>query len=496
MTGGPGGSEELTATQPKLASRAASGALWIGLEMAGSQVTSLLVFAIMARFINPSDFGLISISYLAIFAFKSLVIDSVVFAVIRKNQASDIEYTTAFWLTVAFAAVASLVFFMSADVVERLMKAPGLKDVIQAMSVILLFMGLARTHEMRLSRFFQFRTLALRAVVGAVLGGGIGIALALLGYGLTALVVQQIATSGISLALLWAVSSWRPSFQVSKASANEILIFMRSMAPTSVISIINQNCDVFLVAYFFGPANAGLYAVAKRLRIALQSVAGTPVNAVALSALAEVQLDHKRLANVSRQMIALISFICAPIFVGSSSLSHEVVVLAFGARWVDASPIFEVLAVSGFFIVLQSFTDAVYTLKNKQLWSFYNLLVYTTLAVLLFFVFRVRGAEFIALAFVLPYLVVFPISALLASRLIELSFLEWLSAIAPATLSSCVMFAVIKELGSSIPFVGLAPRIAAICILGAIVYLPMMLIFGRSTVLGTFRVLQGLLTRR
>jgi O-antigen/teichoic acid export membrane protein len=496
MNGGPGGSEELAAIQPKLASRAASGALWIGLEMAGSQVTSLLVFAIMARFINPSDFGLISISYLAIFGFKSLVIDSVVFAVIRKKQASDIEYTTAFWLTVAFATIASLVIFMSAGIAERLMRAPGLKDVVQAMSLILFFMGLARTHEMRLARFFQFRALALRAVAGAILGGGIGIVLATLGYGLTALVIQQIATSGISLALLWAASSWRPSFQASKVSANEILTFMRSMVPTSVISIINQNCDVFLVAYFFGPANAGLYAVAKRLRGALQSITGTPVNAVALSALAEVQVDRKRLANVARQMIAMISFICAPIFVGSSSLSHEVVSLAFGPRWSDASPIFEVLAVSGFFIVLQSFTDSVYTLKNKQLWSFYNQLVYTTLAVLLFFVFRGRGAEFIALAFVLPYLVVFPISALLASRLIELSFLEWSSAIAPAVASSCVMFVVIKVVGTSIPFIGLAPRIAAICILGAIVYLPMMLVLGRSTVLGTFRVLRGLLARR
>jgi len=90
---------EPPANQPILAHRATLGAMWIALEMGATQATSLLVFAIMARFVTPSDFGLISISYLAIYTFKSLVIDNVVLAVSRKTQPSDLEYTTSFWLT-------------------------------------------------------------------------------------------------------------------------------------------------------------------------------------------------------------------------------------------------------------------------------------------------------------------------------------------------------------------------------------------------------------
>ena len=107
---------ELPAHRQTLGYRAASGAMWIAVEMTSTQITSLLVFAIMARFVTPSDFGLISISYLAVFTVKSLVIDTVVFAVIRKQHPSDLEYTTSFWLTLSFAVAASLGIFLSAGI--------------------------------------------------------------------------------------------------------------------------------------------------------------------------------------------------------------------------------------------------------------------------------------------------------------------------------------------------------------------------------------------
>ena len=396
--------QEQLADQPALAHRAASGAMWIALGMGSTQLASLLVFAVMARFITPSDFGLISISYLAIYTFKSLVIDNIVIAISRKPQPSDLEYTTSFWLTLAFSTIAASILLFSATAAEQLMSAPGLKEVIRAMSVILLFMGLAHTHEMRLIRSFQFRPLVFRNILGAIGGGGIGIGLALNGYGLAALVIQQIATSGISLALLWAFSSWSPSFRISKKATFEILYFVRSStAPISVISVVNQNLDTFLVAYFVGPATAGAYAIAKRLRLALQLVAATPVNGILFSTLAEVQDDRERLKNVSQRLISLISLICAPIFVGSSSIAHEVISVGFGAQWATAGPIFAVLTLGGIFIALQGFSDTIFILKNRQFWSFYLLLIQTAITVLAFLPIATFGPKYIAVPFIAPY---------------------------------------------------------------------------------------------
>jgi teichuronic acid exporter len=114
-----------SADQRILAHRAASGAFWIALDMGSTQLASLLVFAVIAHFVTPSQFGLVSISYLAIYTLKSLVIDNVVFAVSRKKNPSDLEYTTSFWLTLALAVTASLILLLSAALAEQLMNAPG-----------------------------------------------------------------------------------------------------------------------------------------------------------------------------------------------------------------------------------------------------------------------------------------------------------------------------------------------------------------------------------
>jgi len=484
------------ANQPVLAHRATSGAMWIALEMGSTQATSLAVFAVMARFVTPADFGLISISYLAIYTFKTLVIDNVVLAVSRKTQPSDLEYTTSFWLTLALAAIASLATFLSGGMAERLMNAPHLKDVMSAMSVIVLFMGLARTHEMRLIRLFQFRTLAFRGIVGTALGGAIGVALAARGYGLVALVIQQISTSAISLALLWASSSWTPSFRISKETALETLFFMRTMAPSSILNVASQNCDTFLVAYFFGPANAGIYAIAKRLRLALQLVAATPISGVVFPTLAEVQADGERLKNVSQRMIVLISFICVPVFVGSSSIAREAISVGFGQQWAAAGPIFSVLALGGIFAILQNVSDTMFIVRNRQIWSLYIVLIQTALAVLLFFPIKILGPAYLAVPFILPYAVTFPLSAFLVSRLTGLTFSEWLTSIMPSLASSALMFGAVKLIDSSVTFPNNLSQAALCSVLGAVVYLFVMLIVSRRTVVSTFGLVLDLVHSR
>jgi len=483
---------EPPANQPILAHRATLGAMWIALEMGATQATSLLVFAIMARFVTPSDFGLISISYLAIYTFKSLVIDNVVLAVSRKTQPSDLEYTTSFWLTLALAVIASAGIFLSGGMAERVMNAPHLKDVMSAMSLIVLFMGLARTHEMRLIRLFRFRTLAFRNILGTVLGGGIGVALAAHGYGLVALVIQQILTSAISLTLLWASSSWTPSFRISKGTALETLFFMRTMAPSSIVNVASQNCDTFLVAYFFGPAGAGIYAIAKRLRLALQLVAATPISGLVFPTLAEVQNDGEKLRTVSQRMIVLISFLCAPVFVGASSLAREAISIGFGEQWTAAGPVFSVLALGGLFAVLQNVSDTMFIVRNRQIWSLYILLIQTTLAVLLFFPIKLLGPAYLAVPFVLPYAVTFPISAFLVSRLTGLTLAEWLTSMMPSLASSALMFGAVKLIDSSVTFPNNLSQAVLGSISGAVVYLFVMLVVSRRTVVSTFRLVLNL----
>jgi O-antigen/teichoic acid export membrane protein len=481
--------------QPKLASKAAGGILWIGLQMLGSQGISLLTFVIMSHFVSASEFGLVSVTFLLIYTVRSVMIDNAIVAIVRKKQATEVEYATGFWLSIGATFLMTAVFLLVAGVVERLMHAPGLANIMREMSPVLLFMGMGRSHEMRLYRFFEFRTLAFRGVIGPLVGGAIGIVLGILNFGLSALIIQHVVTAAVSLVLVWASSSWRPAFAFERAPAVEVMKFVLRSTPATIVNLASESCDTFLLAYFFGITNAGFYSVAKRLKIALQTIVVSPFNGVVLSLLAEIQDDAERLRHGSRKMMALILFVCIPIFVGASLVSRETILLCFGDRWVAVVPIFATLVLGGVFVTPQYFCDTVFSLKNRQIWSFYYLIIYTVLAIFFFFVLRSWGSEYLALPFVLPYVVAFPFSATLVSKLTALSFSDWLRAVTPPAVSAGAMVAVVNLVKWESPAISYISAMLLYCALGGVVYLGAMLVLDRRTVLTAFESFKNLVYR-
>lgn len=463
--------ESPIATETSLKKRVTNSAIWISLEMAGVQGTSFVVFAAMAHFIVPRDFGLISICFLALQTLQMLVLYNVATVAVRKQRAVDLDYTTTFWITIGLSAVCFLILLGFSAFAEKLFHAPGLRPVLRAMSVIILFMGLSRTHETWMMRHFRFKSMAIRGLIGAIAGGAFGLFLAVKGFGVGALVGQQVATAILSVALIWIVCPWRPTFSFSKETADEIFRFMYRIMPNSIVYAINQNCDTFLVALFFGPVSAGYYNVGKRVRLALQLVAGGPIKGVALPSLAEIQSDPERLRRGALNSLQFLCVICSPAFFGASAVANDAVITIFGRNWVDAGPIMQTLTVGGLALVLLNYNENVFLLKNKPSWCLIASLAYSLLTTLFVICFVALKIHMLALPFVLPYLIVFPLSALLVSNCLGISFKQWSLALLPGISSACFMFIVVQISAHYLSGYGNLPRLLLLCAIGGVSYI-------------------------
>ena len=478
-----------------LKKRAAKGAVWISAEVIGVQVSSFVVFATMAHFIEPRDFGLIGICFLAIQSLQMLVLYNVGTAVTRKNSATDDEYTTAFWLMVALSVLAFLLLQIGAGWAERLFQAQGLEPVLRSMSFIILFMGLSRTHEAWLTRNFHFRSLALRAIVGAVIGGCVGVVMAVKGFGVNALVVQQIVTPLVSTLLLWLVCEWRPTLTFSLPVAAEIMHYLRSTATNSLLNTINQNCDTFLIAYFFGPANVGIYNVAKRIRLALQLVTGDPIKNMSLPMLAEMQTDEERLRRGFLKTLTFLCVMCAPVFLGTSAVAHEAITLIFGQKWMQAVPVLEWLAFGGFAMVVLVYNDAVFIVKRKQGWCVYITASYAVLAIIIAIICYYIHCGIYALPFVLPYIAVVPLAFGLSSRLLSLPVSRIFFAMMPGLSSSIFMWFVVRYVAQQMQSYGDLTRLMMMGGVGVLTYVAVMGIVWRDVTRQIMDILRHMVRR-
>jgi O-antigen/teichoic acid export membrane protein len=462
--------ESAAAAEPSLKKRVTNSAIWISIEMAGVQGSSFAVFAVMAHFIIPRDFGLVSICFLALQSLQMLVLYNIATVAVRKQRATDLDYTTTFWITIGLSVVCFLILLAATPFAEQLFHAPGLRPVLRAMSVIILFMGLSRTHETWMMRNFRFKSMAIRGLAAAIIGGAFGIMLAVRGAGVEALVGQQIATAILSVAFIWIACPWRPTFNFCTEMALDIFRFLYRIMPNSLVYAINQNCDTFLVALVFGPVGAGYYNVGKRIRLALQLVASGPIKSIALPSLAEIQNDEQRLRRGALNSLQFLCIICAPAFFGASAVAHLAVITIFGPNWGNAGPIMETLTIGGLALVFLNYNENVFLLKNKPLWCLITSLAYSILTTVLVIIFSSLHIHVIALPFVLPYLAVFPLSAILVSYCLGISFRQWLSALLPGISSALFMFLMVRVCDQYLTIHGNVPRLLLLCLVGGISY--------------------------
>ncbi|HWZ46691.1 MAG TPA: oligosaccharide flippase family protein, partial [Herbaspirillum sp.] len=243
----------------------ASGSMWSMIDNLAQQVLSFAIFAVLAHFLAPAAFGLLTVAHLFILFTRMVVFDAIAMPIVRSAAPDDRTYSWIFSMCTAAGLLLAGAMFFSAGVVSTIFRAPELHHVLQGMSASILFFGLVRAYEARLVRNMMFRQLAIRSIGSVIIGGVLGIALAARGWGAMSLVVQQVTASGLALVLVVAQSRWWPRMVFDPALTRKYIDDIRQVGITGILGYANANGDSLLVGLFLGPYATGLYNLAKRM---------------------------------------------------------------------------------------------------------------------------------------------------------------------------------------------------------------------------------------
>ncbi|HWT72785.1 MAG TPA: lipopolysaccharide biosynthesis protein [Oxalicibacterium sp.] len=446
------------------------GTFWSLLDNFARQAITLLVFIVLARMLAPALFGLLATAILVVQGFKSIAFDSIGTAIVRKKEPSDVDYNTAFWTCVALSIPFFAVLFILAPFVEEWTGAEGLGLVMRGVSLMILTSGLSRVHEARLTHSMDFRPLAIRSFLSVIAGGAVGIGMAYAGYGVESLIAQQLVTSLSEFALLWTIVKWKPGFAVSRASLKELLHYSKYVALTATTNFANQNSDQFFVTYYLGAAAAGFYATGKRITNTLNIVISTALLRVSLPAFSRLQDSDAELRSTYLHSTGVTAMVTAPLFVGLAVLSHDVVLLLLGEKWLPSVPVMQIITVIGFLTSIGYYNQSIMLVRNKPQWQTKLTLLYAVTNILAFYAFTRYGLVYTALAFAMRALLLFPVSVWCALKLTSLPARAYIAALVPSLASSLVMAVAVIAAGRVLHEVPVAVRVAALVSVGAVVY--------------------------
>lgn len=459
------------------------GALWSFANQSFGQILVLIVFLVTARFVSKEDFGIMATAMLGVEIFRQLVAECVGKVLLSRREVSDGEYSAGFVLLLISGFVAALAVFLLSQPIADMFGHGEIAIALKWLSVLVFATGLTKIHEVWLSRHLKFKSLALRSMFSISIGGGIGIYMAVQGYGIYSLIAQQLITAGLGLIWLWSAAGWRPSLRVAAKDISGIAGQGKYLSLSAVAGFFSTQGDVVMASYYLGPAATGVYNAAKRIIAAVMQIITGGINNVALPVLSAFSQEAAQFQKSYLTGVSLSVALCAPLYFGLAALSGDFVQVLLGGRWADVAPVLSVLAFVGFVRSASQYSSNILLIKEKAHWQTVLSYADAVLNIVLLIIFARQGLLPLAIAIAVKTLVISPVTTRMALRLLGVGVAEYARAVLPAMLSAAVMAGAVWFVRENMDF----PAIVNLLILipaGAALYAAMMFVFSRESAIG------------
>ncbi len=331
------------------------GLKWQVVNLLGRQLLVFAIFTSLTRLLEPSAFGLVALVgvYLAFVALFSE--QGVGTALVLRSPLEPGHLDTAFWLSVAIAILLITCTAAAAAPIAARLGDPRAAPLLVWSSFGLLLTSLSTVPNSLLVKDLLFKPLAIRVLLANLIGGVVAVSLAFRGYGVWALVAQQLAIALTGALYLLGVSGYRPSTNVSARYIRDILNVGGSVFASSVLWFVSSRVDQLFIGAYLGPSMVGLYVVGGRLPELARALVQQTVSEVSLPALSRFQSDHVQLRHAITRGMEMNALVTFPVFAGIASVSADLVVVLFGPKWVSAGPICGLLAINALLTSLQVF---------------------------------------------------------------------------------------------------------------------------------------------
>jgi PST family polysaccharide transporter len=314
---------------------------WTNLQTTiASQVLSVATLAVLYRLLQPEDYGLFALCFLASNLARVLAERGLLVAAIQAPTLNTDQQSALWWRGLGTAAIAAMGLAALGAVVESSGFGRNATVVLGTLGLSLVVASFGWQHQVGMERDLQFARLAGNRFAGQLVGSVAAIALAWFGGGAWSLAVQQFAECAALSALLWWQVNWRPlSKRKSTADIQHFVTFGNHYATSSLFFWLAQNADTLLVGLVCGKQVLGFYSQAYNLAMKPISLVTVPVSNLMLPAISRAAATPDAVARLAISFFGFLALWLFPAAVGVWLLADEIMHVLGGSQWHDAAPI-------------------------------------------------------------------------------------------------------------------------------------------------------------
>lgn len=326
--------------------RVMSNLFWKYLEMGGTQGIQFIVQLVLARLLFPEDYGIVAIIAIFVQIAQVFVQSGFSSALIQKKIVDEKDLSSVFYLTFFIAGIIYLLLFFTSPFISNFFEEPVLEPAIRVLAIILFFGAFKSVQIAIVARNLYFKKLFFSSLGAIIISGSIGIAMAFMGYGVWALIAQQLTNRFVAVVILFITLRWRPRLLFSIKRIKSLFTFGSKLLASSLLENSFLHLRSIIIGKVYSSAALGFYNNGKFIpHVLTQNINGS-IQSVLFPVLSSKQDNRRSIKLIVRRSIVTSSFLMFPMMIGLASVSDSFIEVVLTEKWLPAAPYLRIFCLS------------------------------------------------------------------------------------------------------------------------------------------------------
>ena len=322
---------------------------WRFAERVGAQGVKLIVELVLARLLMPDDYGVIALVAIFITILNVFVDSGLGSALIQKLDADDLDFSTVFWFNLVWCTFLYGILFLIAPLVAAFYARPLITPVLRVLGVQLIISGVKNVEQAYVSRNMQFRKFFFATLGGTIGAAAVGIAMALYGLGVWALVGQQLFNVLVDTIILWFTVKWRPKKMFSLTRLKSLFSFGWKLLVSVLIDTVYNEVWQLIIGKRYSSSDLAFYNRGQQFPYLFVSNVNSAIDSVLLPTMSKEQEHKDRVKMMVKRSIQVSIYIMAPLLMGLAFAGEPLVKLLLTDKWLPCVPFMRIFCITYMF---------------------------------------------------------------------------------------------------------------------------------------------------
>ena len=328
--------------------------LWRLAERVGAQGVKLLVELVLARILLPEQYGVIAMVAVFITVFNVFVDSGLGNALIQKKDADDLDFSSVFWFNVVWCIVLYGILFLISPLVASFYHRDELTLILRVLGLQIVISGVKNVYQAYVSRTMQFRKFFFSTLGGTVGAAVIGITMAYRGYGVWALVAQQLFNVLTDTVILTITVKWHPRRMFSFERLKGLLSYGWKLLLSALLDTLYNEARSLIIGRKYTSEDLAFYNRGELFPLVIAANVNTSIDSVLLPTMSREQDECEKVRAMTRRAIMTSTYIMAPLMIGIACVGTPLVRLILTEKWMPCVPYLQIFCASMLFFPIHT----------------------------------------------------------------------------------------------------------------------------------------------